>query len=66
MRYDVECTEQELLPRANPGSALLRGADKRRGADFLFNCPNIGPKSVDTAGREVQLSRGEGICVQWL
>ena len=66
MRYDVECAEQELLQRVNPGSALLHGADKRRRADFLFKCPNVGPISVDTAGREVQLSRGEGICVQWL
>jgi hypothetical protein len=66
MRYDVEWAQQERPPKVNVGSAWLGAADKRRRADFLFQQPIVGPISVDTASREVQLSGREGICVQWL
>ncbi len=66
MRYDVEWAEQERPRSGYAGGARVHAVDKRRRADFLFQHAIVGPISVDTASKEVQLSGREGICVQWL
>jgi hypothetical protein len=66
MRCDLEYAEQELPWTLESVGELMRGEDRRGGADFPVDCPKIRRISADTPVKQVLFFKGEGIGVPWL